>query len=143
MLNHITIMGRLVAIPELRVTASGTKVSSFRIACDRDISSGDEKVTDFIDCVAWRATAEFICRNFTKGMPILVDGRLQIREYTNRDGVKVRVAEIVTNNAYFCGGDRVERKPYAAADPTQASAFADVDDDGELPFDLDDGELPL
>jgi single-strand DNA-binding protein len=76
MLNHIVMMGRLVAAPELRSTGSGTKVSSFRIACDRDYSAGEEKQVDFIDCVAWRATAEFICRNFRKGMPITVTGRL-------------------------------------------------------------------
>lgn len=137
MLNHIIIMGRLVAAPELKSTGNGTKVTTFRIACDRDYSSGEEKQADFVDCVAWRSTAEFICRNFRKGMPITVDGRLQIREYKDRDGNNRRVAEINTNTAYFCGGERT------AAPTSQAAAFADVDDDGELSWKDDDEGLPL
>jgi single-strand DNA-binding protein len=137
MLNHIVIMGRLVAAPELKQTGSGTKVTTFRIACDRDYSSGEEKQVDFVDCVAWRSTAEFICRNFRKGMPITVDGRLQIREYKDRDGNNRRVAEINANTAYFCGGERT------AAQTSQAAAFADVDDDNELPWKDDDEGLPL
>lgn len=140
MLNHIVIMGRLVAAPELRATGSGTKVSSFRIACDRDYSSGEEKQVDFIDCVAWRGTGEFVCRNFRKGMPITVSGRLQIREYKDRDGINRRVAEINVDSAYFCGGERT-----AAPKQSQASAFEDIDDsDGELPWKEDDDDgLPL
>lgn len=131
MLNHIIIMGRLVAAPELKSTTNGTKVTSFRIACDRDYSSGEEKQVDFVDCVAWRSTAEFICRNFKKGMPITVDGRLQIREYKDKEGTHRRVAEINTNTAYFCGGERT-----ASAPTSQADAFADIgdDDDDELPW---------
>ncbi len=130
MLNHIVIMGRLVATPELKQTGNGTKVTTFRIACDRDYSSGEEKQVDFVDCVAWRSTAEFICRNFRKGMPITVDGRLQIREYKDRDGNSRRVAEINTNTAYFCGGERT------AAPASQGSDLVDItDDDGDLPWD--------
>lgn len=135
MLNHIVIMGRLVKDPELRATGSGTKVSSFRIACDRDYSANGEKQTDFIDCVAWRSTGEFVSRNFSKGMPITVSGRLQIRDYTTREGDKRRIAEINVSDAYFCGGERQAQK---------SSGLQEVEDDGKLPWDDDeDGELPL
>jgi len=138
MLNHITIMGRLVADPTLKSTTGGTHVTSFRIACDRDIGRDEARVTDFIDCVAWRSTAEFISKYFAKGMPILVDGRLQMREYTNKDGVKVRVAEILANNVYFCGGDKAS-KP---ADVAPAD-FTNLDpDDPDCPWN-DDDALPL
>lgn len=136
MLNHIEIMGRLVASPELKATPSGVKVTSFRVACDRDYSSSGEKQTDFIDCVAWRQTSEFICRNFTKGMPILVTGRLQVREYTDREGNKRRVAEINVDQAYFCGGERKSA-------PAASQGFEELPDDGDLPWNDDDGELPL
>ena len=138
MLNHITIMGRLVADPTLKSTTGGTHVTSFRIACDRDIGRDEARVTDFIDCVAWRSTAEFISKYFAKGMPILVDGRLQMREYTNKDGVKVRVAEILANNVYFCGGDKAS-KP---ADTAPADFTALDPDDPDCPWNGDD-ELPL
>ena len=106
MLNHINIMGRLVAEPDLRTTGTGVKVASFRIASDRDYMNGDgTRETDFVDCVAWRASAEFLTRNFHKGMPILVSGRLQIRDYTDKDGNRRRAAEVVADNLYFAGGD--------------------------------------
>ena len=129
MLNHIVIMGRLVANPELKSTNNGTKVCSYRIACDRDYGRGEEKQTDFVDCVAWRSTAEFICRNFQKGMPILIEGRLQVRDYVDKDNNKRRVCEINTDSAYFCGGEHVAKKESA---PT----LADIEDDGELPWEV-------
>ena len=88
MLNHATIMGRLVRDPELRRTSSGTAVASFTLACDRDYSDkqSGERETDFIDCVAWRSTAEFAARYFTKGRMAIVDGRLQIRNWTDKEG---------------------------------------------------------
>jgi single-strand DNA-binding protein len=138
MLNHINIMGRLTANPELKALNSGIKVASFRIACDRDYSSNGEKASDFIDCVAWRSTAEFLCRNFTKGMPILVSGRLQSRDYTDREGNKRKAVEINVADLYFCGGDRKT----AAAAPA-APALVDLgDDDGDLPWD-DSDDLPM
>lgn len=138
MLNSITIMGRLVANPELRTTGAGTKVASFRIACDRDFNNADgSRGTDFIDCVAWRSTAEFLVRNFTKGMPILVSGRLQIRDYTDREGNKRKAAEVIANDLYFAGGDR-----RTSAAPAAAPQFEDLDDDGDLPWD-DDDKLPI
>ena len=103
MLNHITIMGRLTRDPELRRTGSGIAVASFSVAVDRDFGGrdGGEKETDFIDCVAWRQTGEFVSKYFTKGRMIVVSGRLQMRNWTDKDGNKRRSAEIVADNVYF------------------------------------------
>ena len=103
MLNHITIMGRLTRDPELRRTGSGIAVASFTVAVDRDFGGrdGGEKETDFIDCVAWRPTGEFVSKYFTKGRMIVVSGRLQIRSWTDKDGNKRRTAEVVADNCYF------------------------------------------
>ena len=103
MLNHITIMGRLTRDPELRRTGSGVAVASFTVAVDRDFSGrdGGERETDFIDCVAWRQTGEFVSKYFTKGRMIVVSGRLQIRSWTDKDGNKRRTAEVVADNCYF------------------------------------------
>ena len=112
MLNHITIMGRLTRDPELRRTGSGIAVASFTVAVDRDFGGrdGGEKETDFIDCVAWRQTGEFVSKYFTKGRMIVVSGRLQIRSWTDKDGNKRRTAEVVADNCYFGeskrGGDQ-------------------------------------
>ena len=103
MLNHIIIMGRLTRDPELRRTGSGIAVASFTLAVDRDFSprDGGERETDFIDCVAWRQTGEFVSKYFTKGSMIVVSGRLQIRSWTDKDGNKRRTAEVVADNVYF------------------------------------------
>ena len=103
MLNHITIMGRLVRDPELRRTGSGIAVTSFTVAVDRDFGGrdGGEKETDFIDCVTWRQTGEFVSKYFTKGSMIVVSGRLQIRNWNDKDGNKRRSAEVVADNVYF------------------------------------------
>ena len=103
MLNHITLMGRLVRDPELRRTGTGIAVASFRIAVDRDFGSkdGGERKADFIDCVAWRQTGEFISKYFAKGRMIVVDGRLEMRDWTDKDGNKRTTAEVVVANAYF------------------------------------------
>ena len=149
MLNHIVLMGRLVRDPELRQTQSGVSVVSFRIAVDRDFQSRDssEKQADFIDIVAWRNTAEFVSKYFTKGRMAVVSGRLQIREWTDRDGGKRYSAEVVADNVYFgdskpggqgggqasaprTGGDRFGG--YDA--PEIKTDFAEVEDDGDLPF---------
>ncbi len=150
MLNHITIMGRLTRDPEIRYTQSQTPVTSFTLAVDRDFGGrdGGEKQTDFIDCVAWRQTAEFVSKYFTKGSMAVVSGRLQIRDWTDRDGGKRRNAEVVVDNIYFGeskrrdGGDvRSESRPaYQSSNEgvspgMGASAFSELgDDDGELPF---------
>ena len=150
MLNRITIMGRLTRDPEIRYTQSQTPVTSFTLAVDRDFGGrdGGEKQTDFIDCVAWRQTAEFVSKYFTKGSMAVVSGRLQIRDWTDRDGGKRRNAEVAVDNIYFGeskrrdGGDvRSESRPayqssYESVSPSMgASAFSELgDDDGELPF---------
>ena len=102
MLNKIFIMGRLTRDPELRRTQSGTPVTSFSLAVDRDFKSqSGEKETDFIDVVAWRSTAEFVAKYFTKGRMAVVEGRLQMRDWTDKDGNKRRSAEVVADNVYF------------------------------------------
>ena len=145
MLNHITIMGRLVRDPELRRTGSGIAVASFTVAVDRDFGSrdGGERETDFIDCVAWRQTGEFVSKYFTKGRMIVVSGRLQIRSWTDKDGNKRRTAEVVADNVYF-GDSRREGEGvpaagsfggYSAPASAPASDFAMLeDDDAQLPF---------
>ena len=103
MLNYVVIMGRLTRDPELRRTGNGTAVASFTVAVDRDYSGKDnsQKETDFIDCVAWRQTGEFVSKYFTKGRMIVVSGRLQIRSWTDKDGNKRRTAEVVADSCYF------------------------------------------
>ena len=103
MLNHIVIMGRLTRDPELRRTGSGLPVASFTVAVDRDFGKNEngEKETDFIDCVAWRQTGEFVSKYFTRGSMIVVSGRLQIRSWNDKDGNKRRTAEVVADNVYF------------------------------------------
>ena len=111
MLNHITIMGRLTRDPELRRTGSGIAVTSFTVAVDRDYKAGNEKGVDFIDCVAWRQTGEFVAKYFTKGRMAVVSGSLQIRGWTDKDGNKRRTAEEIANNVYF--GDSKNESPNA------------------------------
>lgn len=101
MLNHITIMGRLVRDPEMRRTGSDIAVVSFTVAVERDVANNGQKETDFIDCVAWRKTGEFVGKYFTKGRMIVVSGRLQIRSWTDKDGNKRKTAEVVADNCYF------------------------------------------
>ena len=148
MLNHITIMGRLVRDPELRRTGTGIAVASFTVAVDRDFGGrdGGEKETDFIDCVAWRSTGEFVSKYFTKGSMAVVSGRLQIRSWTDKDGNKRRTAEVVADNVYFgeskrasegnaYGGNSYSAPAYSAPASAPASDFAMLDDDdAQLPF---------
>ena len=101
MLNCITIMGRLTRDPELRRTGSGIAVASFTVAADRDFAQDGKKETDFIDCVAWRQTGEFVSKYFRKGSMIVVKGRLQIRNWNDKDGNKRKTAEVVADNCYF------------------------------------------
>ena len=145
MLNHITIMGRLTRDPELRRTGSGVAVASFTVAVDRDFGKNEngEKETDFIDCVAWRQTGEFVSKYFTKGRMAVVSGRLQIRSWTDKDGNKRRTAEVVADNVYFGDSRRDgDSAPaagsfggYSAPASAPASDFAMLeDDDAQLPF---------
>jgi len=141
LLNHIVIMGRLTKDPELRYTQSGTAVASFTLAVDRDFSGrdGGEKQTDFIDCVAWRQTGEFVSKYFSKGRTAAVSGRLQIRDWTDKEGGRRRSAEVVADNVYFGDSRRTEESGTApaapAADRGAKPVFEDLgDDDGDLPF---------
>ena len=129
MLNHITIMGRLTRDPELRRTGTGIAVASFSVAVDRDFSGrdGGEKETDFIDCVAWRQTGEFVSKYFTKGSMIVVSGRLQIRSWTDKDGNKRRTAEVIADNVYFADSksdSNAKGAPAAAPAPNPYGAYA-------------------
>ena len=165
MLNKIILMGRLTRDPELRRTQTGTPVASFSLAVDRDFKdkSTGERSTDWIDVVAWRATAEFVSRYFTKGRMAVVEGRLQIRNWTDKDGNKRRTAEVVADQVYFgdskrdgdgggystgysqggysqggysAGGYSAPAAPSGyGAPPADGDQFAELsDDDGELPF---------
>lgn len=130
MLNRCIIMGRLTRSPELRRTQSGKAVTSVTLAVDRDFKGQNgEKETDFIDIVAWGNTAEFLCNYFTKGRMTVVDGRLQIRDWTDKDGGKRRSAEIVAERVYFADSKQ------SSADTAAPQAFEELDeDDGNLPF---------
>ena len=151
MLNKVIMMGRLVKDPELRRTQSGTAVTSFRIAVDRDFKSQDgSKQADFFDVVAWRSTAEFVSKYFTKGRMAVVEGRLQTRDWTDREGGKRVATEIVADNIYFGDSKRDGAGDYASAPAPSYSApaaggygspagghsdFAEIgEEDGELPF---------
>lgn len=151
MLNHIVIMGRLPRDPELRRTQNGTAVASFTLAVDRDFKdkATGEKSTDFIDVVAWRNTAEFVSRYFSKGRMAVVEGRLQVRDWTDKDGNKRRSAEVIADNVYFGDSkrdsDSITQGGYSASrysDPASTTTFSAqpsgyeelADNDGELPF---------
>lgn len=130
MLNKIVIQGRLTKDPELRRTQSGTAVASATVAVDRDFKNQDgNRDTDFIPIVAWKGTGEMLAKYFSKGRMIVVEGRLQLRDWTDNDGNKRRTAEIVANSVYFGdskrdGGETVEPK----------GGFSEIEDDGEMPF---------
>ena len=150
MLNKIVIMGRLVRAPDLRRTQAGTAVAAFTLAVERDFKDAatGERTADFIDCVAWRQTGEFVSRDFSKGRMAVAEGRLQLRDWVDRDGNKRRSAEVVVEQMYF-GDSRSEggqksgqpvpkEAGYQAAYSStgrEADEFRELqDDDGELPF---------
>lgn len=145
MLNKTVLMGRLTRDPEIRHTQSQTPVASFTLAVDRDYSGKDcaEKQTDFIDCVAWRSTADFAGKYFSKGRMAVVSGRLQIRDWQDKDGNKRRSAEVIVDSMYF-GDSKKDGQPasqsgaaqaQAYAAPTTGQTFTEIDeDDGDLPF---------
>ena len=140
MLNKIFIMGHLTRDPELRTTNSGTSVASFSLAVDRNYKGADgEKETDFIDCVAWRSTAEFAAKYFTKGRMAVVEGRLQIRPWTDKEGNNRRSAEVIVDNMYFGDskrdGDTGGARPASGPVNVSANDWQEVDEDeGDLPF---------
>ena len=157
MLNHIVLMGRLTRDPELRYTQSQIPVASFSLAVDRDFGGrdGGERQTDFIDIVAWRSTAEFVSKYFTKGSMAVVSGRLQIRDWTDKDGNKRRSAEVVADSVYFGGSKRREAETAPAAydarpvavQPTEADMerldeLVSAYDNVAYAGDIDGGDLP-
>lgn len=154
MLNHIVIMGRMTRDPELRRTQSGTAVASFTLAVDRDFKdkSTGERATDFIDCVAWRQTGEFVARNFGKGRMAVVEGRLQILDWTDKDGNKRRSAEVVADHVYFAdskrdsdqGGYQAQQGGYGGYAPAAGGYPAQPDPDADFAeLATDDGNLPF
>ena len=144
MLNHIVLMGRLTRDPELRRTGSGIAVASFTVAVDRDFADkqSGEKETDFIDCVAWRQTGEFVSKYFTKGRMIVVEGRLQVRKWKNKDGENRYSTEVVADNCYFgdskkesSSGDSYGSGGYPAPAYPDPGEYPELtDDDGQFPF---------
>ena len=150
MLNKIILMGRLTRDPELRHTQTGTAVASFSLAVDRDFkdkATGD-RTTDFIDVVAWRQTGEFVSRYFTKGRMAVVEGRLQLRDWTDRDGNKRRSAEVVADNVYFGDSRRDAGGDYGSAPSYGAPAYSAPAPSGGGPSDFaeigeEDGDLPF
>ena len=135
MLNRVIIMGRCTSDPELRRTGNGTAVTSFTLAVDRDFSK-EEKKADFINCVAWRQTGEFISKYFAKGRMMVVDGRLEMRDWTDKDGNKRTSAEVVVDSAYF--GDSKKESSAASTKETGNTSAAEytmlTDEDAQLPF---------
>ena len=141
MLNKVVLMGRLTKDPELRRTGSGTSVTSFSLACDRDFKSqSGDKETDFIEVVAWKNTAEFVSKYFGKGRMAVVDGRLQIRDWTDKAGNKRTTVEVVADNVYFADSKRSE------SDDNQKENFNALSgrvSDDFVPASEEDGELPF
>ena len=140
-LNKIFLQGRLTRDPELRRTGSGTAVTSFSLACDRDFKSqSGEKETDFIEVVAWKNTAEFVSKYFSKGRMAVVEGRLQIRDWTDKAGNKRTTAEVVADNVYFADSKRSEsndnqKENFNALSGRVSDDFAPIsEEDGEIPF---------
>ena len=131
MLNKCFLLGRMTKDPEIRRTNGGAAVTSFTLAVDRDFKTNGEKETDFIEVVAWRNTAEFVSKYFSKGRMAIVEGRLQIRDWTDKNGNKRRTAEVVADNVYFGDSkkDSKEEPEYKQADLDEIS-----EEDGELPF---------
>ena len=147
MLNHIVIMGRLTRDPELRRTGTGVAVTSFTVAVDRDFTGDKEKETDFIDCVAWRSTGEFVSKYFKKGSMAVVSGRLQIRSWTDKDGNKRRTAGVVADNVYFGESKRSENSApagnYADTEKLIGQYQQQGISSGFTPLDDDDAQLPF
>lgn len=136
MLNTAILMGRLTADPELKTTPNNVTVTSFTIAVDRSYAkAGEARQTDFIDIVAWRSTAEFICKYFRKGQMIALQGSIQTRSYTDSQGIKRKAFEVVADGVHFCGGKSEEKTSDTAyAAPQEAPEHIDVTDDDDLPF---------
>lgn len=144
MLNTITIQGRFTRDPELRRTASGVAVTNFTLAVERDFTENGNKVTDFIDCVVWRTTAEFVARYFKKGQMAIVDGSLQMRKWTDKNGNARTTAEIAANGVYFCEGRNTQAtaengaeslaEPHSGIAEGESAELEDLPNDMQVPF---------
>ena len=135
MLNHIVLLGRLTRDPELRRTASGISVAAFTLAVDHDYTDeGGNRGVDFIDIVAWRSKADFVCKYFTKGQMACVTGRLQIRNWTDKDESKRRTAEVVADNIYFAGSKQSKSGNVQQPAPAPGEFTELTDEDSDLPF---------
>nr|DAE51440.1 MAG TPA: Single strand binding protein [Caudoviricetes sp.] len=135
MLNTAILMGRLVSDPELRHTSNDVAVTSFTIAVDRSyIKAGAERQVDFIDIVAWRNTAEFVCRYFRKGRMIAVQGSIQTRSYTDGQGNKRKAVEVVADNVHFAEPKQENNNDGTICNPEPANDFQEISDDADLPF---------
>ncbi len=144
MLNNVAVMGRLCKDPELGHTGNGTEVTSFTLAVDRDFKGQNgERGTDFLDCVAWRNTAKFICNYFSKGRKMVAAGRLQKRDYENQNGEKRYVTEIVVENAYFGDSRRDNADGSNYPQPGETSSYGGYNRQSGGAMDDDDGELPF
>ena len=154
MLNRVVLMGRLVADPELKTTNTGISVTSFRIAVDRNyVKAGEARRADFFDVVAWRSSAEFVCRNFGRGSLIAIDGQLQSRQYVTRDGHNRTAIEIVAENVSFTGERRDNRSNYNIPEGSQIRRYAEDGGSQDTPGYADnvagfqgipsDGDLPF
>lgn len=135
-MNKVFLLGRLTADPEPRQTQNNISVASFTVAVNRPFTKGAERQADFIDCVAWRAQADFLCKYFTKGKPILVEGRLQARSYEDKQGIKRRTTEVICDNVSFVEGSKSEGKSIDAPEPADTGSFTDAPQDSydDLPF---------
>ena len=136
MLNHIVLMGRMTRDPDLRYTQSGTPVANFTLAVDRDFKDKNtgERCVDFIDISAWRGSAEFVAKYFTKGRMAVVEGRLQIRGWTDKDGNKRTTAEVVAENVYFGDSKRDDKPANEQTNPADCDQFSEIMDDDDFPF---------
>lgn len=153
MLNKVILMGRLTADPEPRSTTSGTSVTSFTLAVNRDFKKDGQQETDFINCVAWKSTAEFICKYFQKGQQAAVDGSIQTRSYTDRDGNKRTAFEVVVENIYFAGSKKEDGQKTTAQGHAQSYTFPENFEPKQQGFDagqykpqwevMKDDELPF
>lgn len=145
MINSVVLMGRLTADPELKTTSSGTNYCRFSVAVERPFKNGDEKITDFVNCVAWRQTAEFVSRYFTKGQMIAVEGSIQTGSYTNKDGIKVYTTDILVNSVSFTGdkrGGETASEPAPEDKPPKQTRAQRVNHTEVTP-DMTDDDLPF
>lgn len=135
MLNKVELMGRMVANPQLKHTSNNILVTNFCVAVQRSYKPGEEREADFIDCVAWRKTAEFICRNFRKGQFVILVGSLQQRFYEDKNGISRKATEVIVDECYF-GGDGAKRTgdPENVPPPDDDITYIPIEDDGDLPF---------